>query len=82
MCPCNIKDFECRNHNLKVEYIALNYYDMEDYYIIGENDCFISLDSKVMSIFKDYTHLIRLPLDPNLTPENFEQKLKTYLNFL
>ena len=25
--------------------------------------------------------IIPLPFDSNLTPENFEQKIKTYLNF-
>jgi hypothetical protein len=33
-------------------------------------------------ILKDYSSRWNIPYDKNLTPENFEQKIKTYLSFL
>ena len=82
--------FTCTNHNgIVVEIYSpnenINYIRLYD--IDFRNQIFIDKDS--MSLFcskkpvGDYaTRKAVLPIDSNLTPENFENKVKTYLTFL
>jgi hypothetical protein len=56
-------------YNLK--YCIIQYPDLDDMCI-----------KRLYKYLDDYSYfLFSVPKDPNLTPENFEQKLKTYLNF-
>jgi hypothetical protein len=85
--------YTCYNHNNITMYCwnsNLKYPDKIDEITITiehpyyENYCYIRLflkDNK-MKICSYLNNSICLPLDLNLTPENFESKLKTYLNFL
>jgi hypothetical protein len=67
---------------------------LEDYYEFNSNSYIIESDKFVLNILENknymrlfkkhpnYKHITDIPIDPNLTPENFNQKLKTYLNFI
>ena len=57
----------------------LYYIGYKDYYIyLYPKDNFMNI---CFNYFDSPDNSITLPIDPNLTPENFEQKLKTYLTF-
>ena len=74
--------YDCNNHN----YISVSFYINEN------NNCYavrlytvknkISINSNLekMYVYKENEYLV-LPIDNNLTPENFEVKLKLYFTF-
>jgi hypothetical protein len=74
--------YECDNH-LPVEVT----WSIEDRFVgISHNNyniTFYTYYNKYMQLSCDYIGLeiFDIPYDKNLTPENFEQKIKTYLNF-
>jgi hypothetical protein len=69
--PCEVEFSFCGDGT--VYYVKLIKYS---YYIY-----MYPIDNK-MSLWRDSEHITgNLSIDPNLTPENFEQKIKTYLNF-
>jgi hypothetical protein len=44
---------------------------------------YFNSNDKLMKITDGFRSFVEnLPIDPNLTPENFEQKIKLYLNFM
>ena len=71
------------NNFLNIEYVLMREkYDplMASYTKLWNYQIFIEKDR--MRLCKNYSTLNYLPLDKSLTPENFYQKLKTYLLFL
>jgi len=42
----------------------------------------VDLEKNLMFVYKDYKKVAELLIDNSLTPENYENKLKTYLTFL
>ena len=77
--------FRCENHKIPViiTYVRqkLRHIDLEhkDYLITIYHD-HISIQDNYLS-YKLKGQIINIPLDPNLTPENIDTKLKTYLTF-
>jgi hypothetical protein len=84
----------CKNHNdIIVE--SVNYFSNlgkippKGYFSIRNNNYLIdytpAFDKMRIYFLKPddiiFHHITTLPMDPNLTPENFEQKIKIYLNF-
>jgi hypothetical protein len=75
--------YDCVNHNIPVK--LLFYKPSSTFFsiVIGKSH---KLNLKIL-FFKNsmelyYNNLrLTLPMDNNLTPENFSNKLKTYLNF-
>jgi hypothetical protein len=77
------KWWKCDKHKIKV----LFYYEDNELNTI----CIESLDSNYILyirfdenkayLFYDNDEHIEIPIDPNLTPENFLNKVKTYMNF-
>ena len=85
-CPfCNNKIFlNCSNHgDISVKVFSSQYTN----FIIrlSDKNYSIYLEQDTMLLWK-YTNngssfVGRFPIDPNLTPENFEEKVKLYLTF-
>ena len=74
---------KCENHKLIHVRIVrdINFNRIE----IWNNNYIVSItDRKEMRIWQrpSYNIIATLSIDPNLTPENFEKKIKTYLTFL
>jgi len=76
--------FNCNSH-AKDYYIAFYVKDNLLYKTILVNK-YIKIRIKnlynIMEIIRDYEKILSIPIDPNITPENLEQKIKTYLSFL
>jgi len=63
------------------ESIPENNLQIQMYSLTEEGNYIIIRDNKIMVFKKYYTYILTLPLDPNLTPDNFKNKIKTYINF-
>ena len=73
--------YRCNNHICET---FLFFKDLAhiDYIVICKHIFYIYIFKNKMDLYtKDYSVTMHLPCDSNLTPENFEQKLKTYLTF-
>jgi hypothetical protein len=55
----------------------------EDIFLNIDKYTVSTVNSKILSYMLFFNGICwsELPVDPNLTPENFEQKIKTYLTF-
>ena len=87
-------DFICQNHkyNVRISYRTDNYSN----YIVGigiegiNNSDLVIYPSNYYTGFENCMSLYiynkhywqKLPLDPTITPENVDKKIKTYLTFL
>ena len=70
----------CDNHSKDIEVEFKYLYNL--YWIkIVKDKWQIYIYENYMELCKDYYRKNILPIDKNLTPENFEQKLKLYLTF-
>jgi hypothetical protein len=77
----NIFLYVCNKHNnIEVVFdpIAKDFWLHNNLYWIHSDP-----ETNTMNLSKEDSMIFEtINLDPNLTPENFEEKLKTYLNFL
>ena len=85
----------CENHPVKVDFFLIGHYNYNNsldiqYVLMTEKynasdtklwDYQIFIEKNKMILCKKFYTLKSLPLDKSLTPENFYQKLKTYLIF-
>jgi hypothetical protein len=76
----------CDKHKSCVEYQYSYQYSSTGYVAnvrIGDSGSYVQfwLDKSDMMVYKNYKFITYVSMDPNLTPDNFEQKFKTYLNF-
>jgi len=84
--PYNEYYYECKNHNNVLVYWSTN--EISDNKLIFLLDNFsricidLELNNMNIAIYNKNLTDINIPFDPSLTPEKFESKLKTYLNFL
>jgi len=71
--------FHCYNHNL----IKVAFYSNKQTIYMFNEEYFVGLynNNRMILTIRDPDRDINLPLDKSLTPENFEQKIKTYLIF-
>ena len=84
-----IESFSCKNHeNIIVNFVYNRRLSMIDYHsiynstdsVISKYQIFIMKDN--MNIYHNFFLLTEIPIDSSLTPENYNQKLKTYLTFM
>ena len=76
------KHYECRSHGS----ININIFPGEPCRIQlldrdGKHHIIIKYNKHKMSLYDGCDKITDLPIDWNLIPENFKQKLKTYLTF-
>jgi hypothetical protein len=66
----------CFNHkNVEIRCV-------ENYMIICDQKYTLYIFSKIKEMhLYDMCFLLKLPIDESLTPENFKQKIKTYMSF-
>jgi hypothetical protein len=82
-------NFICRNHGIVIVRFKYSISDnsllqIDIYFqshLIKYKEISIYPVENKMKLIINYDNIIELPIDKNLTPENFEQKIKTYLIF-
>jgi hypothetical protein len=78
--------YECKNHHIAVNFVVDK--NIIENIILYNSEyrsrvCIdLELNNMNIEIYNKKLTKINVPFDPNLTPENFESKLKTYLIFL
>ena len=91
-CEKEIKEgFCCENHK-DIQVLCCGGLDKDNNLFMSEikmwnkdyypDFIWINLEENIMTIYKDCNKVAQVDLDKSLTPENFEDKLKTYLIFL
>lgn len=75
--------FECTNHNVfKVSFYTNSNYEIKTFSLSNKNyGAFISLYKNKSDIYKHYCHIMTIHNILNITPDNFDQKIKTILTF-
>lgn len=69
--------YKCINHKLPVLLYSIDNFSIV---LIRMGNIIINYVGNVMFFYLNSSN-IKLPIDNNLTPENIEQKIKTYLTF-
>jgi hypothetical protein len=67
----------CNNHSIFVIYYSTGDMELDN----CRDHIYIFCEKKEMQVIHNKKLSSVIPIDPNLTPENFEQKIKLYLNF-
>ena len=82
---CSIPKFRCDNHKNKPYICTFSSGEIAYIELYSDNKILIFYQEKiVIEIYKEnnlFPFKLNLPLIKNLTPENFEQKIKCYLTF-
>jgi len=72
----------CCNNHITPAFHLYNYLILDFIQIGDYNKCIcFYINDEIMRLYINYNFIKNVPIDPNLIPDNFEQKFKTYLNF-
>ena len=82
-CKNIVYNYLCSNHLPIHVIIHVTFRENDLKYIkLSNQEYNIYFNKTSMTIYRHGSFILETTVDPSLTPENFEKKLKTYLTFL